>query len=500
MKNRSWAWAILAGMPIFVAGCSGNINTPILPAVNGLNGALAARGVAGSVIAIDGSAFGTPASSAAGYSVAFEDAMTADLVAEAAVDLSTPGNWTDDFIKATVPSQLAVGKTYMVVVKTPSGTSNAASFIVVPPESFSPQTMVWSETSPLPAARQGFSTVAGTMGTGADVFIYAIGGNTATSGTAGGDAANEGTVFMNRVNSGDGTLVDPSWTSLTGLPGKRGFAAAVLANSYSSTISGTAIYVLGGLDGTGTATDTVYYALPTSYGTIPAPGSGGSWTTTTPLPQPLSAAAVAIFHGWIYVAGGDGRNGAPVAAAYCAKINPGGTLGSWTTLTSLPVPLAFHRLVVLNGTLCVLGGDNASADPISGFSSAAAQDSVYFDPIDQRTGALGAAWTVGGNGLSGAREKFTAAAAGSEILVSGGLYAGHPGSSEESYASVNADGSLTSFTAVTGLQTISGSGGYAFYNHSSCLFVDASGNAHVLILGGADVATGALHADVWCQH
>jgi len=66
---------------------------------------------------------------------------------------------------------------------------------------------------------------------------------------------------------------------------------------------------------------------------------------------------------------------------------------------------------------------------------------------------------------------------------------------------VNADGSIASFNGATGSHTITGStNGYNFFNHSSAYFVDAAGNPHVLILGGADVNAGAPRAEVWYQH
>jgi hypothetical protein len=469
------------------------------PVIVDINGGMAASASSGSIFVIDGTGFGTPTSSSSGYSVAFRDSTTNAVVANATVDLSTSGNWTDVFIKATVPNQLTAGTTYKVTVTTPGGTSNALNFLIAASVSFSPSTILWSQSYSLPTAMQGFSVVAGGVGT--TTYVYAIGGNTATSGTANGDNANVDTVYQNKVNNADGTLANTTWSTLTALPAKRGFAAAAFANSYDSLINGSVIYVLGGLDDTGAATSTVYFAfLNSSDGTIPASGSSGTWTTTTALPQPLSALTAVIFHGRIYVAGGNASNGAPVTKVYSAKINSDGTLASWSTLTDLPVALAFHQLVEIAGTLYILGGDNAAVDPISDAASAAAQDSVYYNPINIQTGAISSSWTQNSNKMTKAREKFSAVGAGGFILVTGGLYGGNPGSSEESYSSVNTDGSLSSFNGATGSSTIVKTSGYSFYNHGHCFVVDSSGKPHVLILGGADVTTGALYAEVWYQY
>jgi hypothetical protein len=65
------------------------------------------------------------------------------------------------------------------------------------------------------------------------------------------------------------------------------------------------------------------------------------------------------------------------------------------------------------------------------------------------------------------------------------------------HAAINSDGSIGSFNGATGSHTISGStSGYDFFNHAAALFVDSSGNPHVLVLGGSDTNTGVPHAGV----
>ena len=50
-----------------------------------------------------------------------------------------------------------------------------------------------------------------------------------------------------------------------------------------------------------------------------------------------------------------------------------------------------------------------------------------------------------------------------------------------------ADGTVGSFGGATGSQTIESAGGVPFFNHAAIEYVDASGEARVLILGGANV-------------
>jgi hypothetical protein len=471
------------------------------PVTTDVNGGLAGSGTVNSVFIVDGSNFGDLSAAPAGsYSVDFRDASSNSVVASATVDF-TKGDWQNIFIVGTVPSSLSASTTYKLTVSTPSGTSAPLNFLVAGAVSFSPSTIQWSATSSLPAGVQGLATSIVPIGTSS--FIYAVGGNTAASGASGGKAANVDTVSFNAVTGSSGALSNATWAAATPLPDKRGFAATVSANAFNSLVAGQELYVLGGIDGSGNATSTVYHAALGADGTVPATAKTGTWAATTPLPQPLYALGAVIFHGRIYVAGGGDASGTPVAKVYAAKIAGDGTLGTWETLPDLPVALVHHQLVTSAGYLYVLGGDTAATDPISATASTSSQGTIYYDAINIRNGELASAsWTTNAAAMGKNREKFTAVAAGSYLLVSGGLYNGAlTGSSEQSYAAINTDGSIGSFNGATGVHTISGSAsGYDFYNHAATLFVDSAGNPHVLVLGGANVNTGAVEGGVWLQH
>jgi N-acetylneuraminic acid mutarotase len=79
-----------------------------------------------------------------------------------------------------------------------------------------------------------------------------------------------------------------------------------------------------------------------------------------------------------------------VTKVYSAKINANGALDSWSEQADLPLELTFHQLVEVTGTLYVLGGDSAATDPLTATQSASVQDSVFFNPIDLKTGARAA--------------------------------------------------------------------------------------------------------------
>jgi hypothetical protein len=502
--------AVLLSLTLLLQACGKN-SSPPAPTIVDVNGGLTGSATLGSVFIVDGTGFGNLTAQASGYSLDFRDAASNAVVASSTSAVNYAGGaWQSLFIIATVPTTgLTAGITYKVTVTTPGGTSNAVSFLILAAQPYLPNT-VWTKTYSLPVAIQGFPTAVATIGTGASAatYAYALGGNTASTTTANAKSANTAAVSFNKLNPATGALSLATWTQTTALPAARGFSAAVVATSFNSKVGGNGtIYVLGGLDATGAATSTIYEASLNADGTIGGPAAG-SWTTltATPLPQALYAHGAVIFHGHIYVAGGNDSTGTPVAKVYSAAINADGTLGAWTTLVDLPDTRAYHQFVTAAGNIYVLGGTNAKVDPIVNAQSTGAQSTIFYQAINLKDGTLtGTAWTTNGSGLSKSREKFSAVVTGGGVLASGGLYNGATnGSSEQEFSSINTDGSLSSFTTVTGSTTITKQvGGYNFYNQSSAYFADTAGNPHVLILGGGEISntasSGTPHAEVWYQ-
>lgn len=477
-------------------GGGGGGAAPPVPSITAINGGLAGSGTAGSLFVVDGTGFGTIGGATGGYSVDFKDAVSGTVVASAAVNY-VAGDWNDAFIKGTVPNGLTTSTTYKIAVTTAGGTSNAMDFMVVASVAFSPSTITWSAaTSTLPVAMHGFpsviSTIVSTVTTTS--YLYVLGGNIASSATAtGGEAANTDAVYMNLLDNATGGLAG-AWAATTALPAKLGFSAAVYANKFNSFAGGNGhVYVLGGLDSQGTATTTVYHAA------VKDDGSLDAWAETTALPQALFAHGAVLVRGRIYVAGGNDTSGNPVKTVYAAAVRSDGSLGAWAALADLPDARAYHQFVTVAGYLYVIGGDNTPVVPLDNAQSVSSQGNIYYAQINLLDGSLvNNTWATNTGGLTKNREKFTATVAGSYILVSGGLYNGLPGSSEQSYATINSDGSIGSFGGATGSSTIGGSpGGYNFYNHANAYFVDASGKPHVIILGGGDAVSGAPHDGVW---
>jgi hypothetical protein len=507
-KLLTAATALLCSGLLLQACGSKNPPPPPAPAIVDVNGGLTGSGTLGSVFIVDGTGFGDLMVQTPGYSLDFREATSNAVVATSTVNYAG-GAWKSLFITASVPTTgLTAGATYKVTVTTPAGTSNAVSFLILSAAPYAPNT-VWTKTSNMPAAVQGFPAVVAAIGTGttAATYVYALGGNTAgTAAGANAKNANTAQVSFNKLNSTTGALSLATWTQTTALPAERGFSAAVVATSFNSKVGGNGtIYLLGGLDKNGAATSTIYQASLNADGSIPAASAAGTWTAlATQLPQALFAHGAVIFHGQIYVAGGNDATGSPVAKVYSAPLNSDGTLGAWTTLADLPDKRAYHQFVTAAGNLYVLGGDNVAVDPITNAQSTGSQSATFYVAINLKDGTLASgAWTIDAAGVGKAREKFSAVVAGGGVLVSGGLYNGAAsGATEQDFSPINTDGSLAGFTSTTGAYTITkapGGSGYNFYNHAAVSFADAAGNSHVLILGGADVNSGAPHAEVWYQ-
>ncbi|MFA5669914.1 MAG: hypothetical protein WCX83_00195 [Candidatus Cloacimonas sp.] len=183
--------------------------------------------------------------------------------------------------------------------------------------------------------------------------VYLLGGYT-------GSAVS--TVYTAPINT-DGTL--GTWTTGTSLPGVlRGSQAIVTKNR---------VYLLGGV--TTVRVSTVYTAPINVDGTL------GAWTTGTSLPGALAESQAIITKSRVYLLGGyDGTS--YLATVRTAPINTDGTIGAWTTGTSLPGVLGSSQAILTKGRVFLLGGYTAGA-----------VSTVYTAPINT-DGTLGA-WTTG---------------------------------------------------------------------------------------------------------
>lgn len=472
----------LTTLVVLLAACGSDSTGPSGPSgppvLSSINGATAPSGPVGSTVAVEGQNFGDSQGSS---QVLFSDGAGGTIPAV----IASAGDWTNTFIITTVPSGAATGD---VVVQTSLGTSNALTFMITDAAAFSPSAISWTSTSALPTAVSGNATgFAQLEGTGSSLrAIYSVGG---------ADNSNTPLSGVNYATVGEtGTL--SGWTATASLPVGLAFHRIVIATPANSRVTARGhLFVLGGAsDPAGAATSAVYR------GDLAADGSVSAWTQVASLPAPLHSMGAVIFQGDLYIFGGSTTGNAPVATVYSARIDASGTLGAWETQAALPFARSYFGFGSFGGYLYTFGGDSGTVAPHNGSLTSSTIADVAYARIDVRSRDLtSAGWTTNASSLTKATSKHTAVVAGGNVLLTAGLYSGaSTGSTEQSYAQLNADGSVGSFNGATGSNTIGSLGGGNLFNHAGSGYTDGSGAFHVLVSGGDDVNTpGSKHTGVW---
>lgn len=469
-------------LPVIVANAGSKTDTvkaaftAIEPELEFVNSATKPSGQIGSTVILDGKAFGD--TQGPNSTVFFTDGNGGSVAASIASD----DDWTDTFIVTTVPSGAADGPVW---VETSVGASDSLTFNVTDGANFSPSSITWTSTAALPTAVSGHvaSYVPVATSTGDPKrFLHVTGGRDAQGN--GLTQALAGTIGQ----QGEVT----QWTQTQSLPSARSFHASVAATPFNSRVKGNGyLYAIGGTNDAGDPVATVSKADIQDDGTL------GAWSDETMLPQPLHSAGAALFRSAIYVVGGATTGDAPVATVYKAEIDTSGRLGMWEAQDQLPAKRAYHGLVSFGGRLYAVGGDSASVAPDAGSNGSALVD-VTYTPINLRSGDT-EGWTNNANALGKARSKHSTLASGGFLFVSSGLYsAASQGSSENVYAPINSDGTVGEFNGATGSNTLQSEGGTNLFNQGSISYVDGSGEAHVIIIGGDDVnSPGNKQTDVF---
>jgi hypothetical protein len=447
----------------------------VAPALLVVNGVSRPSGLPGSTCIFEGRSFGDLTGKGSVYFTGAGGPTAATVES---------GNWHNEYIIATVPTDAQSGPVW---VTTPTGSTDSINFVISEQTSFSPSVIAWTPTTSLPVPSQGHGAhyIEIDNGGSTDNIVYVTGG-------ADGTPTPRPDVLMGEI-SATGQIT--AWTPATSLSEARAFHASATAtpwNALVDTVAAGYLYAIGGDDASGTVRATVFYTP------VEKDHSLGGWSETTPLPVPLHSAGATVLRSWLYVVGGATTGNVPVATAYRARIEFDGTLGAWQQMTSLPQARAYAPLVQFAGNLYVLGGDTGTSAPGSNNVSANATKSILYQEIDLRSGGLKNNSWLANSQLIKADAKHSVIVAGGWLLASGGLYNGAASSAtEHQYAAINPDGSVTSFNGATGSQTITSAGGVPFYNHAAITYIDGSGVAHVIIIGGANV-TDPAHPTAGC--
>jgi len=435
------------------------------PVITQVNGVTEPVGLIGMTVMIEGASLGDLARG----KVYFRGTGGARIQATVA-----NADWTDAFIVTTVPQGTADSS--KIWVETTGGVSDSISFTLISSGLFSPSNITWSTASALPQPLQGLGAVAVRIGRGSTKgsWVYTVGG--ADPANVAGKA-----VYRAPVMADGG--VGP-WSPMTSEPAARAYHTVVAATPSTARIDTTVaayVYALGGVDAAGATVGTVEFTR------VGLDGGLTAWQSTTPLPAALHNAGAVVFRGFVYVSGGASGTHQPTATAYRAEVHSDGTLGAWQSVAALPTATAYHSMVSFGPYVYVVGGDNGTVAPTLNTLSGSETNAAYVGRIDMRNGTL-PAW-ASATGMGKARSKGAVVAAGGSLLVSSGIYAGQAGSSENTYASITADGSLASWNGATGSNTIDVLLGYAVYNTATVFFLDAQGRGHVMLLGGANRST-----------
>ena len=213
------------------------------------------------------------------------------------------------------------------------------------------------------------STVDGSVGTWASATNVLPGDRTwGQLETAGGSlyylggqddtATNEQSTIYYASTFSSGNITG-AWSTASGGIGDTASQVAQERTKFSSSVWNNRIYVVGGLNVSATATNTVYIS--------PQLNSGGnivadSWTSDTDtLNVARSGNMVVAYANNLYSFGGhDGTY--YLGDSQFAKINPtDGTISTWSYTTSLPSHLQQGEAFASNGYMYILGGRSATA-------------------------------------------------------------------------------------------------------------------------------------------
>jgi hypothetical protein len=445
--------------------------TAASPLIGRVNGVTKPTGLRGMTLIIEGSAF----SDSLGLSQArvyFSGTAGARLPAI----VSDPANdWADRFVVTSVPQE--IGDVSWIWVETPTGVSDSVEFRVIQSGLFSPSLINWTRTTPLPQPLQGLGAV----------FVPIEDGPTPANWvfvTGGADSAKAPVSGVLRAGVQQNGALSGSWSDMPALPATRAYHASAAATPFTAAIdtatTGAFLYVLGGLDAAGQPSSSVYFAR------VGTDGSVQPWQETTPLPVPLRSPSAAVFAGWMYVVGGANAQGMAVRSTWRAFINDDGTIGTWQPMVDLPTAASHSALVTFGPFFYAVGGETQSTTPTRPTQSGSETSSVFLARVDLRSRDLTSSGWALTTSMGKARSKHGAIFAGGSLLVTSGIYAGNPGSSENTYAEIHSDGTLTSWNGATGSETIDVELGMSLYNQAVVTFIDAAGYGHVLVLGGAD--------------
>ena len=260
-----------------------------------------------------------------------------------------------------------------------------------------------------------------------------------------------GSGTITSANPGTGACSGWCTTSAYNLPNARSNFSLVAYNGF--------LYAIGGLDASGTRQSTVYIAKLGANGEPqlwhPTNSNKSTWVywyTDSGLSSTRSSLGAIAYNNRMYIVGGltGTGTGSPVSTVQIANINPNGTLGSWSSSTSLSGAVYGNDTQVYNDRLYIIGG----ASSVGG----APLTAVYYNKINS-DGTLNS-WQTATNALTNGRMQpggNFSVIWGAYLYVSGGCDTVNTSGyctnirTDTQVASINADGSIDVWNTVGGV-------------------------------------------------
>ena len=279
----------------------------------------------------------------------------------------------------------------------------------------------------------------------ANGYLYNLGGDDGTS-----------VAYTEYASINVTTGVLGSWAGTTNLPKSLNSGQAIAYNGY--------VYFFNGCSGYLTATTCV---TPTAAAYVSAIGTGGvlgGWTTLTAPPTALFGGMAAEYNGYVYLLGGINGSGTFLNSVWYAQLATGGLAANsgcgttWCTTGSFNTGRAYGGAVAYDGYLYVADGVHATSDTACNTVASTYCDDVQYAQITS-TGALSTntcgtsvTWCTTSNmNLSGSTE--------------GGIFAtrGYLYTPLGAYAVINANGTVGTWQTTTTFATSRIEYGSAYY-------------------------------------
>lgn len=433
-----------------------------------VNGVTKPTGLVGMLVFLENDAFGD-----AKHGGVFFRASDGTRIRATIAD--STNDWANTYVVTTVPTGTADSS--MIWIETATG-KDSIEFNLIQNGVFSPSTINWTETASLPQALQGLGAVFVPIEEGSMPanYVFTIGGATSTQMPVSA---------IYRASVAESGALDMWLNTGSVLPSGRAYHATAAATAYTAALDSTTgayLYAIGGKDADGSTVSTVFHAR------LGLDGQLGAWSVGNPLPQPLHGASAVVFRGYVYVAGGANASNVAQSTVYRAAVLPDGSVGQWSEVTSLATPRSHFSLVNFGPYLYAVGGETGSTTPGANTLSGTETSGVDLAQINMRTGAISAAGWQPVTSMSKARTKHSAVFAGGALFVTSGIYSGIglAGSSENTYSTINSDGTLGSWNGATNSETINSVIGHSLYNQAMVTFIDGAGNGHILVIGGGN--------------